>query len=123
LRAGAGAGPLAGWGATAGALALLGCATAASPRAARPCSEGTAAATVLATARTDLGCPAERLAIALELHGTVSKGTARFLVDGRGERALYIEACKEAPPDTCCRYLIASRIPLAGPAPSAAAPR
>jgi len=88
MSAGAGAGRLAGWGATAGALALLGCATATSPRAARPYSEGSAAATVLATARTDLGCPAERLAIALELHGTISNGTARFLVDGCGERAL-----------------------------------
>jgi hypothetical protein len=114
----------------AGALALLGCAT--SPPGLPPFA-ASATATVLATAGTDLGCPAERLAIALELYGTVSKGTARFLVDGCGERALYVEACQEAPPDQrwvliadysglYCRYFITSRFPLVGPASDGGTP-
>jgi hypothetical protein len=112
--------------AVAVAVTVTGCAT--GTAGSQPASVTSAPAAVLTTASDDLQCPARDLAIALQLGGPVGRGYARFLVDGCGERALYIESCVSEPPDarwvripeygssTFCRYLIASRLRFAAPA-------
>ncbi len=81
----------------------------------------------LRTASEDLGCPVASMVIATTLERRFSNtSAARYVIDGCGERALYVEQCEvsSGPPSgegfqpveggssIRCRFLIVSRVPI-----------
>lgn len=81
----------------------------------------------LRTASEDLGCAVESMMIATTLERRLSNSSvARYVIEGCGERALYVEQCESsdepsgegfqpvqgAPSSFRCRYLIVSRVAI-----------
>lgn len=74
-------------------------------------SEAGHEATVLRTAAGDLACPAVEVVLRLERR-YANTAVPRYVVEGCGKRALYVETCEDYPR---CRYLVVSVVPLAPP--------
>ncbi len=68
-------------------------------------------AAAVATARRDLACDTAVIALALDRR-YMNSTTARYVVEGCGRRALYVEACEIGP---LCRYLLVSVVAAAPP--------
>jgi hypothetical protein len=97
----------------------------------------------LRTASGDLGCALDKVVVVATLERRYANtATARYVIEGCGERALYVEQCQvgEVTPDLTrqgfhafdgslaslvCRYLLVSRvaIPLGGAPAASSAPR
>jgi hypothetical protein len=67
------------------------------------------------TAVIDLGCPQASVISALDIKQTQRRVALRYVIEGCGQRATYIEDCTDWPR---CHYLAASRFSVAPAAAS-----